>query len=80
MEAGQLFVYGTLQHPEVMRQVVGRLPHARKAVARECARRRLKDRCYTWMFFSAGETTPGLVYESITNAEWLKLNAYEAEI
>lgn len=79
-EPGRLFVYGTLQHPDVMRQVIGRVPPFRKAIARDCARRRLKGQCFPGMFISSGENTPGLVYESLTPEDWLRLDDYEGHI
>ncbi|MEN9580434.1 MAG: Gamma-glutamyl cyclotransferase, AIG2-like, partial [Pseudomonadota bacterium] len=57
----QLFVYGTLLVPEVVSEVIGRLPEARLATLAGYARFRMVGKHYPGLRAESGVSTDGAV-------------------
>ncbi|WP_216895475.1 gamma-glutamylcyclotransferase family protein [Nocardia alni] len=76
-EAAELFVYGTLQFGPVVRELLGRMPEADVAVARDLRVAALPQRVYPGLVDEAGRMAGGLVLSGLTAADWRTLDAFE---
>jgi len=72
-----LFVYGTLMTPAVMRAVVGRVPRSEPAELPGFRRYRLRGRVYPAVVPEPGATVAGRLYRDLTPAEIARLDRYE---
>ena len=75
-----LFVYGTLQLPEVMEAVTGRRFPDSEATLRGYLRRRLEARTYPGIVPREGEETPGRLYRQIDPRSLARLDVFEDRI
>ena len=75
-----LFVYGTLLVPAVMKTVVGREYYSLRATLPDYARFRVRDQVYPGIVASRGESVDGLLYLSIDEQDMQRLDEFEAEI
>lgn len=73
----ELFCYGTLCAPEIMRAVIGRVPPARLAVLPSFACYRVSGKAYPAVVVDQASYTEGLLYAGLTDSELKKLDAYE---
>lgn len=74
---GPLFAYGTLQVPEVLRALLGRVPAATPATAVGWRAAALTDRVYPGLVAMPGESVAGLLLTDLSAAEWRVIDAYE---
>lgn len=72
-----LFCYGTLCAPEIMRAVIGRVPPARLAVLPAFACYRVSGKTYPAVVADQVSCTEGLLYTGLTDVELKKLDTYE---
>jgi len=72
-----LFVYGTLQIPEVFQAVTGRNVPAEPARLAEHARYRLKGLSYPGLVVEDGAVTEGLLFRRLGPGEVARLDAFE---
>jgi len=70
-----LFVYGTLQIPEVFQAVTGNRTPAEPARLAEHARYRLKGLTYPGLIVEAGAVTEGLLFRRLGTPEVARLDA-----
>lgn len=75
-----LFTYGTLQIPEVMEAVIGRVLPWVEADAPGFAQFRFTDRIYPGMVTWEGEITSGRVYTGVSGQIWDILDRFEDPI
>ena len=75
-----LFTYGTLQIPEVMEAVVGRVWVSVEAKAPGFAQFRFKDRIYPGMVAREASVTQGRVYCDTNDRTWYLLDSFEDPI
>ncbi|WP_107660724.1 gamma-glutamylcyclotransferase family protein [Nocardia suismassiliense] len=78
--AGQrhaLFVYGTLQFPEVLEVLIGRVPPLQPATAPGWRVATLTDRLYPGLVPAPNALAHGTVLSGLTPAEWQILDAFE---
>ena len=80
MSRHHLYAYGTLQVPEVLRQVIGRGVASRPAVLEDYARYRLRHSVYPGIVEHPGGRVTGLVYSGIEAHEVERLDAYEGAL
>ena len=78
--SSRLFVYGTLEFPEVMRAVTGRLFPARSAVLEGYRCAMLEGRRYPGIALAPGSTTHGLLYSQIDSAALHRLDLFETTL
>ena len=72
-----LFVYGTLEIPQVMNKLLGRVPVAESAVLRDYARYMLRKQPYPGIIKQEGAEVEGVLYRGIS-AKYLQiLDRYE---
>lgn len=75
-----LFVYGTLQFPEVMEAVTGLVLPWVKAEAPGFAQFRFTDRIYPGLVAREGALTHGRVYTNLSHQTWELLDRFEDPI
>lgn len=75
----QLFVYGTLCFPSVIRVLVGYEPTAAPCEAYDCSRYKIRDRVYPMLKLEAGGvvSNPAYVYKNLNESDWRILDAFE---
>ena len=76
-----LFAYGTLMFPEIIRAVIGRVPHAVSTVAHGFARLEVIGQSFPGMVednSTPGAMVKGVLYENLSPLEWRQLNEYES--
>lgn len=74
-----LFVYGSLQFPEVLHALLGRVPPTTDAQANGWHVTALVDAVYPGLVAGAGPTT-GLVLSGLTADEWRVIDAFEDDV
>lgn len=74
-----LFVYGTLMVPQVMRSVSGHRGVAEPAYLPGFRRRSLRDAVYPAVIASAGDSVEGLLYRAVSAGELQRLDIFEGE-
>ncbi|MGY1942183.1 gamma-glutamylcyclotransferase family protein [Nocardia asiatica] len=72
-----LFVYGTLQFPEVLRTLIGRVPPLEPAELTGWRAATLPRRIYPGLVAAPGGLTRGAVLSGLTAQEWTVLDAFE---
>jgi gamma-glutamylcyclotransferase (GGCT)/AIG2-like uncharacterized protein YtfP len=80
-QRGLLFVYGTLQFPDVLRVLLGRVPPAQPATATGWRAAALAGRSYPGLVAGTGTgtgTVSGLVLAGLASAEVQTLDAFES--
>ncbi len=77
--SNSLFAYGTLQHPDVMRHVLGRIPESTPAWLQDYARYRIVGFDFPGIIPQGGARVEGTRFHGITPEEWLRLDTYEAD-
>jgi len=78
-EIDRLFCYGSLQVPQVVREVIGRSPDGFPAELPDYSPRRVKGASYPGITPVAGESTNGLVYSGLSRPEFAQLDDFEGE-
>lgn len=78
-ERPALFVYGSLQFPEVLHALLDRVPESEPAVAIGWRVAALRDRVYPALV-RGSEAATGLLLRGLSNANWKLLDAFEDEI
>ncbi|MGD8566769.1 MAG: gamma-glutamylcyclotransferase [Gammaproteobacteria bacterium] len=76
----RLFVYGTLEFPEVVHKVLGTTLEGENAWLRGFARYLLINREYPGIIRDAGSVTEGVLYHGITPKHLRALDRYEDNI
>lgn len=77
VSAGALFVYGTLQFPEVIKNLIDRVPSMRPARLSDHLAAKLIDRVYPGLVEVSGYTTDGFVIDGLTADDWKILDRFE---
>ncbi|WP_051022758.1 gamma-glutamylcyclotransferase family protein [Nocardia pneumoniae] len=72
-----LFVYGTLQFPEVLDVLLGRIPSLEPAELTGWRAAALPRRIYPGLVVAPDGLTRGAVLSGLTAAEWMILDAFE---
>ncbi|WP_067473123.1 gamma-glutamylcyclotransferase family protein [Nocardia amamiensis] len=72
-----LFVYGTLQFPEVLAALLGRIPSLEPAELPGWRAAALPRRIYPGLVVAPDGLTRGAVLDGLTAAEWAILDAFE---
>ncbi|MFC0040444.1 gamma-glutamylcyclotransferase family protein [Actinomadura rayongensis] len=75
-EPEALFVYGTLQFPDVLKALIGRVPGLEPAALAGWRAAALPGRIYPGLVSAAG-TVHGVLLSGLTLAEWRILDAFE---
>ncbi len=75
-----LFAYGTLIDPEIMRKVAGELPRHAPAVLYDYERKILRDRPYPGIRAKAGSAVRGLLYFDISAQGLDRLDRFEGKM
>ncbi|MEV4238909.1 MULTISPECIES: gamma-glutamylcyclotransferase family protein [unclassified Nocardia] len=73
----QLFVYGTLQFPEVLGELIGRCPELVAAELTGWRVAALPGRVYPGLVPAAGGVARGVVLSGLDAGEWAVLDAFE---
>lgn len=74
-----LFAYGTLMWPEVLESVIGRHLDGVRATLGGYQRRRIIGEHYPAIIPASGEVVDGILYENLTEADFLHLDLFEGE-
>lgn len=74
-----LFVYGSLQFPEVLQALLGRVPDRTPATAKGWRVAALPDRVYPGLVRGEGIAN-GLLITGLTRDEWRIIDAFEDEV
>ncbi|MEV5832117.1 gamma-glutamylcyclotransferase family protein [Nocardia sp. NPDC052112] len=74
---GRLFVYGTLQFPEVLVELIGRCPESAAAELTGWRVAALPERVYPGLVPAAGGVARGVVLSGLDAGEWAVLDAFE---
>ncbi|WP_218019435.1 gamma-glutamylcyclotransferase family protein [Nocardia arthritidis] len=72
-----LFVYGTLQFPEVLETLLGRVPPSEPAELAGWRAAALPGRIYPGLVAASHARTRGVVLSGLAAAEWTVLDAFE---
>jgi gamma-glutamylcyclotransferase (GGCT)/AIG2-like uncharacterized protein YtfP len=75
-----VYVYGTLQEPSIVRLIVGRTLVGAAAVLEGHARFRLEHKVYPAIVAQPGERVSGLLYSGLTQSELRRLDEYEGPL
>ena len=75
----QLFCYGTLCVPDIMRRVTGALPRSTPSSLVDYACYELAGLVYPGIVPRRGDRVSGLLYRGLSRAQLTKLDAYEGE-
>lgn len=75
-----LFAYGTLQHPAIIRHILGRIPDASPAVLRDYARYTIRGENYPGLVPEKNARTAGTLFFGILLEEWARLDSYESDL
>ncbi|MFI6288524.1 gamma-glutamylcyclotransferase family protein [Streptomyces sp. NPDC051018] len=75
-EPDVLFVYGTLQFPEVLQALLGRIPRSTPAIARAWRAAALDRRVYPGLV-EAEQDANGLLLDDLSAKEWRALDSFE---
>lgn len=74
------FVYGTLQLPEVLTRVLGRVPEMVPARLHDHRRGRLTGERYPAVIAAPGAHVEGCALLGLSDAEWRLLDVYEGDL
>jgi gamma-glutamylcyclotransferase (GGCT)/AIG2-like uncharacterized protein YtfP len=75
-----LFAYGTLEAPEVVELVVGRVLPARPARLHDYARHRVRDQLYPGIVPRPGASTVGTLLVDLDDADLQRLDDFEGSL
>ncbi|MGW4030713.1 gamma-glutamylcyclotransferase family protein [Streptomyces sp. NPDC004838] len=78
VEPDALFVYGTLQFPEVLRALLGRVPRTAPATASGWRPAVLDHRVYPGLV-AADQDVSGLLLDDLNREEWRALDTFEGD-
>ena len=78
MDPDALFVYGTLQFPDVLRALIDRIPDASSATAHGWRVAALPGQVYPGLVPADAGTAQGLLMTGLTTEEWQTIDAFEA--
>lgn len=76
----ELFVYGTLMVPEVMRTVCGHARDGQPALLHDYRRRRVIGEWYPAIIPHVGDAVGGILYCGLTDRQFRALDAFEGEM
>ena len=75
-----VFAYGTLMHPDVMRMVTGSPRTCQRAVLAGYARYRVRGEFYPGLIPAQGAKTAGILYRGLVRTEVRRLDAFEGAL
>jgi gamma-glutamylcyclotransferase (GGCT)/AIG2-like uncharacterized protein YtfP len=75
-----LFAYGTLMEPDIMRRVALELPCSEPGTLRDHERRALRGRPYPGLRPRLGGSVDGIVYYDVSRSAWERLDHFEGEM
>jgi len=75
-----LFAYGTLMDPEIMRRVALELPRREPGILRDHERKALRGRSYPGLRPRLGGSVEGIVYYEVPPPAWERLDRFEGEM
>jgi len=75
-----LFVYGTLMVPEVMRRVCGYARAGEPALLHDYRRRRVSGEVYPGIVASVGDAVGGVVYRNVRRTQLAVLDVFEGDM
>lgn len=75
-----LFAYGTLMVPAVIKAVCGHARPGSHAVLDDFRRRLVVDTCYPAIVPFAGDRVDGMLYAGLTQRQWALLDTFEGEL
>jgi gamma-glutamylcyclotransferase (GGCT)/AIG2-like uncharacterized protein YtfP len=78
-DPGALFVYGTLRFPEVLRELLGRVPELTEGTVAGWRVAALIDRTYPGLVRAPDGAATGMLITGLSPAEWQLLDRYEDE-
>lgn len=76
----RLFIYGTLQYPELLMHLLGRIPPHRAARLIDHARYTVKGADYPGIVPEKHAVTEGTLLTGIQSCEWERLDQYEDDL
>jgi len=76
----KLFVYGTLEIPQVVKKLLGTVPIAQPAILQDYARFLLINRDYPGIVRQTGQQVEGILYRGVTPKHLRILDRYEDDI
>ena len=76
-DPGALFAYGTLRFPEVLRELLGRVPELTEGTVADWRVAALTDRTYPGLIRAPGATAAGVLITGLAGGEWQLLDRYE---
>jgi gamma-glutamylcyclotransferase (GGCT)/AIG2-like uncharacterized protein YtfP len=76
-DPGALFAYGTLRFPEVLQELLGRVPELTEGTATGWRVAALTDRTYPGLIWAPGATAAGVLITGLADDEWQLLDRYE---
>lgn len=76
----RLFVYGTLQYPDLLQHLLGRTPPLQPAILRHYARYTIQNERYPGIIPENGQQTEGSLIIGIQPHEWERLDQYEDDL
>ena len=76
----QLFAYGTLMCPEIMKTVSGLGPRHKPATIRDYSRRSVRGEWYPGLLPEIGGYVEGVVYCKIPRSAWKRLDQFEGKM
>ena len=74
-----LFAYGTLIDPEIMRRAACELPRRGWGTLRDYERRALKGKSYPGLREQSGSFVRGVVYFDVSRPAWERLDRFEGD-
>lgn len=75
-----LFAYGTLMDPEIMRKVALELPRREPGILRDHERKALRGRTYPGLRPKLGGSVEGILYWEVPPPAWERLDRFEGEM
>jgi len=75
-----LFAYGTLQHPDIISYVIGRIPDGEPGILHNFARYSIKGENFPGLLPKAESQTDGTLFRDIKGQEWTRLDEYESDL
>jgi gamma-glutamylcyclotransferase (GGCT)/AIG2-like uncharacterized protein YtfP len=76
-DPGALFAYGTLRFPEVLRELLGRVPELTEGAVADWRVAALADRTYPGLVRAPGGVAAGVLITGLAGDEWQLLDRYE---
>ena len=76
-DPGALFAYGTLRFPEVLRELLRRVPELTEGTVADWRVAALADRTYPGLIRAPGATAAGVLITGLADGEWQLLDRYE---